>query len=79
VHWDVAGTDNPPLGIASVRITLSTDGGRTYAHELLRSTANNGTAGISVPALATSRARVKVEAVGGVFFNVSPSDFTIQR
>jgi hypothetical protein len=78
VTWDVGGTNKAPLDVASVRITLSTDGGKTYPHELLKVTANNGKAKVMVPASTTTQGSVRVEAVGGVFFNVSPSNLTIR-
>jgi hypothetical protein len=74
VTWNVANTDT----LASrVRIMLSADGGRTFAATLVASTPNDGAETVIIPNLPTSQARIKVEAVGNIFFNVSPSDFTI--
>lgn len=74
VTWNVANTDT----LASrVRILLSADGGRTFPATLLASTPNDGAETVIIPNLPTSQARIKVEAVGNVFFNISPSDFTI--
>ncbi len=78
VTWNLAGTSGPPISAANVKISLSTDGGQTYPHTLAASTANDGLADVTVPAgLTTSQARVKVEAVGNVFFDVSNANFTI--
>jgi hypothetical protein len=77
VTWDVAGTNVPPIGTTDVRISLSTDGGQTYPIVLAASTANDGSEAVTIPNVATSNARVKVEAVGNVFFDVSNANFTI--
>jgi hypothetical protein len=78
VTWDVAGTSGAPISTANVKISLSTDGGLTFPHTLAASTANDGLADVTVPAsLTTSQARVKVEAVGNVFFDVSNANFTV--
>ena len=77
VAWDVAGTDGPPIDCASVRITLSTDGGATFPHVLAESTLNDGEAWVTPPQARTLDARVRVEAVDGVFFDVSHPDFML--
>ena len=78
VTWNVNNTNNAPVSCASVKISLSTDGGLTFPHVLAASTANDGAETITVPTgLSTSFARVKVEAVGNVFFDLSNGDFTI--
>jgi reprolysin-like metallo-peptidase family M12B len=77
VTWDVAGTDAAPIGTANVKLSLSTDGGLTYPHVLAASTANDGSEAVTVPNITTSSARVKIEAVGNVFFDVSNANFTI--
>ena len=77
VTWNVANTANAPVNCANVRVLLSTDGGNTFPIILAASTPNNGTAGITVPYTPTATARVKVEAVGNIFFNISLPNFTI--
>ena len=74
----MAGTDAPPISTREVRISLSTDGGATYPYVLAASTPNDGSATVTLPNAATTRARIKVEAVGNVFFDVSDADVTIQ-
>jgi hypothetical protein len=78
VSWAVAGTDVAPVSAANVKITLSTDGGLTFPYTLAASTANNGSKAVVLPNLNSSTARVKVEAVGNVFFDVSNANFTIR-
>jgi hypothetical protein len=77
VTWDPAGTAAAPFSVANVRITLSTDGGTTYPTELLASTANDGTETITVPGTPSTTCRIRVEALGNVFFDISNANFTI--
>jgi hypothetical protein len=77
VTWDVANTTAAPVNAANVKISLSTDGGTTFPTVLAASTANNGSATVTVPNVSTSTARVKVEAVGNIFFDISDANFTI--
>lgn len=76
VTWDVAGTNTAAMA-TQVRISLSTDGGRTYPHVLQAATPNDGTQTVTWPNVATTQARVKVEAVDNYFFDLNDSDFTI--
>src|SRR6185503_6449318 len=71
VTWDVANTNLAPVQTAEVRISLSFDGGHTYPRELAASTPNDGAETVLLPDQATVQARVKIEAVGNVFFDVS--------
>jgi hypothetical protein len=77
IAWNKANTDVAPVSTADVKISLSTDGGRTYPHVLAASTANDGAESVTMPNIATSDARVKIEALGNVFFDVSNANFTI--
>ena len=77
VTWDVAGTDVAPINTPAVKISLSTDGGLTYPTVLAESTPNDGSAEVTFPDVAATKARIKVEAVGNVFFDVSDADFTL--
>ena len=77
VNWNVANTASAPIDCANVRVLLSIDGGNSFPFVLGSGTANSGAATVTVPNTPTSAARVKVEAVGNIFFNVSPTNFTI--
>jgi hypothetical protein len=77
VTWSVASTTAAPVSCANVKITLSTDGGQTFPTVLAASTPNDGTESVVIPATATTTARIKIEAVGNIFFDISNSNFTI--
>ena len=77
VTWNVANTTAAPVNCANVRILLSTDGGNTWPIVLLSSTPNNGSAVVTLPNINTTTARVRVEAVGNIFFDISDTNFTI--
>jgi hypothetical protein len=79
VTWNVAGTTGSGINTANVAILLSTDGGFTYPTVILASTANDGTETITVPNVQTSLARIKVAAVGNIFFDISNVNFTINQ
>lgn len=78
VTWNVSGTDIAPINCANVSIALSTDGGFTYPITILASTPNDGSEVITVPANITTTARIRVQAVGNIFFDISNANFTIQ-
>ncbi|MCX6546029.1 MAG: M12 family metallo-peptidase [Acidobacteria bacterium] len=77
VTWIVAGTSASPVSAADVKISLSTDGGITFPTVLTSSTPNTGSAVVAIPDAATTTARIKVEAVGNIFFDISDADFAI--
>lgn len=77
VMWDVNNTNNAPVSAANVKISLSTDGGQTFPFVLSASTPNDGTETVTVPNISTTQARIKVEAVNNIFFDISDADFSI--
>lgn len=77
ITWAVAGTDVAPVNTANVRISMSIDGGLTYPILLASSVPNNGSRAVIMPQVGTTQARVKVEALNNVFFDVSNSNFTV--
>ncbi len=77
ITWNVSGTTGSGINTANVKISLSTDGGNTYPITLLSTTPNDGSENITVPNIATTLARVKVEAIGNIFFDISNVNFTI--
>ncbi|HJT26869.1 MAG TPA: M12 family metallo-peptidase [Pyrinomonadaceae bacterium] len=72
VTWNVANTNNAPVSCDTVRISLSRDGGITFPIILANSTPNDGSETVVVPGTPNPNSRIKVEAVGNIFFNISP-------
>jgi uncharacterized protein (TIGR03437 family) len=78
VTWSVNGTNAAPINCQQVKLSLSTDGGQTFPHVLAANAPNTGTANVTVPAgLVSSQARLKVEAVGNIFFDISDTNFNL--
>ena len=77
VTWDVNNTSLPPVNCANVKISYSTDGGLTFPTVLTFSTPNDGAEALTIPIGITNTARIKVEAVGNVFFDISNSNFSV--
>lgn len=79
ITWSVNNTTAAPVNCANVKVSLSTDGGQTFSIVLAASTPNDGTEALIIPANTpnTTTARVKIEAVGNIFFDISNANFTI--
>lgn len=77
ITWNVANTTASPVSCANVKISLSTDGGQTFPTVLASSTPNDGSQSVVIPNTPTTTARIKVEAVGNIFFDISNTNFTI--
>jgi hypothetical protein len=77
VTWDVANSNLAPINAANVKISFSADGGNTFPFVLMASTPNDGSEAVTVPNVATTTGRIKVEAVGNIFFDISNANFTV--
>ncbi|MFO7526455.1 MAG: M12 family metallo-peptidase [Ignavibacteriaceae bacterium] len=79
VTWDVANTNASPVSVSNVNILLSVDGGQTYQYTLASGTPNDGNQDVVLPDHESTTARIKVQAVGNVFFDISNVNFTISE
>ncbi len=79
ITWDPSGTAAAPINCANVKIELSTDGGLTFPITILAGTPNDGTEEIQVPNNISSSARIRITAVGNVFYDISNANFSIQN
>ncbi len=77
VIWDVAGTNQAPINCSQVRILLSEDSGLSFPYTLAAATANDGYHAVGPSGTGTQAARIKIECVGNIFFDISDGDFTI--
>ena len=77
ITWNVNSTNLSPVSCAKVKISMSTDGGNTFPFVLSDSTANDGAEALVIPNSVSSTARIKIEAVGNIFFDISNANFTI--
>ena len=74
ITWSVNNTNVSPINCTNVKISLSIDDGLTYPYVLEGATPNDGSQEVTIPTgLTSSSVRIKIEAVGNVFFDVSDS------
>ena len=77
VSWDIAGSTQAPIRATHVRLTLSTNGGHCFPIVLKNSTPNNGSAEITIPRIEAADARIKIEAVNNIFFDINDAPLSI--
>ncbi|GAA3594760.1 hypothetical protein GCM10022396_09900 [Flavivirga amylovorans] len=78
IEWEVGQTTNATINCQNVNIKLSTDGGVTFPTTIASNTPNDGSFDYTVPAMSdTSTARLLIEAVDNIFYDVSNFDFSI--
>lgn len=72
IYWDVANTNAAPYNTASVKIDYTTDNGTTWTN-LIAATPNTGSYSAQMPGNLSGAVKLRVSAVGNVFYAVSPS------
>lgn len=72
ITWNVAGTTANGINTANVNILISTDGGANFT-TLLANTPNDGNQVVTMPATPAVNCRIMIEAVGNIFYAVSPN------
>ncbi|WP_428663727.1 M12 family metallo-peptidase [Runella sp.] len=77
ITWDVNGTTGAPVNCSNVKISFSKDGGLTFPYVLKSSTSNDGSETLIVPKYVTSAGRIKIEAIGNIFFDINNANITI--
>lgn len=77
ITWDVADTNTGKVNCQKVNILLSTNRGISYDHVLVENTDNDGAQSVTIPDILTDKARIKVEAVDNIFFDISNRDISI--
>ena len=79
IQWDKGTSDVAPINCQMVNIKLSTDGGLTFPITILSNTPNDGSQDVVIPNNPSVTARIMVEAADNIFYNVSPTNFTINE
>jgi hypothetical protein len=74
VTWDANGSEKLA---ENVNILLSTDGGLSFPVTLAANTPNDGSQSVTISCTYSNTARIKVEAVGNIFFDISNTNFSI--
>ena len=77
INWNVSETNQSPINCSLVNIKLSTDGGETFPITLKSNTPNDGVEELIVPNNPSENARIMVEAVENIFFNINSGDINI--
>ncbi|REC63204.1 propanediol utilization protein [Chryseobacterium pennae] len=74
IQWEVANTNIAPYNSPNVKIEYTTDlvNGATWT-ELVASTPNNGSYTVQMPSTITTPIKLRVSAIGNVFYAVSPA------
>jgi len=78
ITWNVNNTNTAPVNCNTVNILISYNSGASFT-TLLANTPNDGTQLITVPPVSVTvgTCRIKVEAVGNVFYDINDNNFTI--
>jgi hypothetical protein len=76
-HLERRGTNASGINTADVRILLSTTAATLSRPSSRYHRETTAAAVVTIPQIATTQGRIKVEALGNIFFDISNTDFTI--
>jgi hypothetical protein len=76
ITWNVAGTTANGVNTANVEITIVDENGNVLS-TLLASTPNDGSENITVPNITTNNARIKVAAIGNIFYALNGATIAV--
>ncbi|MBB5209509.1 reprolysin-like metallopeptidase [Chiayiivirga flava] len=77
VSWNVAGTDAAPIACDAVDLSLSQDGGVTFAHTLASGVPNTGSALVRVPFAIGTSTRVQARCSDNIFLDIGNANFSV--
>lgn len=72
IYWEVANTNAAPYNTTSVKIDYTTDNGTTWTN-LVAATPNTGSYSAQMPGNVNGAVKLRVSAVGNIFYAVSPA------
>lgn len=72
IYWDVANTNAAPYNVASVKIDYTSDNGANWTN-LVAATPNTGSYSIQMPGNINGAVKLRISAVGNIFYAVSPA------
>ena len=77
ITWNKGTTDTAPINCQNINIKLSVDGGISFPIMIKANTANDGSEDVIIPNNVSTSARIMIEAVDNIFYNVNTTNFTI--
>lgn len=72
IYWDTANTNNAPYNTVSVKIDYTADNGVSWTN-LVAATPNTGSYSAQMPGNLTGAVKLRISAVGNIFYAVSPA------
>lgn len=72
IKWEVDGTNIAPYNVANVKVDYTSDNGLNWT-TLAASVPNNGSFDVQMPGNLTGSIKLRVSAIGNIFYAVSPA------
>ncbi len=72
IYWDVANTNAAPYNVTSVKIDYTSDNGANWTN-LVAAAPNTGSYSIQMPGNINGAVKLRISAVGNIFYAVSPA------